>query len=86
MSTIRHPVQHHTWWYAAAAAIVMGGLLAVLMATVFSTSTSSGSTTPAQSVPGTSAKPYHGPMFHEVCFVHRPAQNIELPGAGCVAP
>jgi hypothetical protein len=82
MSTIHHPVQHHTGLYVAAAAIVLAGLLAALVAAVFWPSNASDGT-PAENVKQTSVRPYHGPMFREVCFAHRPAQSIELARSGC---
>jgi hypothetical protein len=82
MSTIHHPVQHHTGLYVAAAAIVLAGLLAALVAAVFWPSNASDGTPPTNTGQN-SVQPYHGPMFKEVCSAGRPGASIELARGGC---
>ena len=78
MSTILHPVQHHTRVYAAAAAALAVGLLIVLMTLVFSRSGSDAViTTPS----GFS----YGHVYRVPCFAGHPTMSIELARSGCRA-
>ncbi len=83
MSTIHHPVQHHTGLYVVAAAIVLAGLLAALVAAVFWPSDASDGTPPAKQSQ-TSVHPYRGPAFRQLCLEGRPGTSIELARSGCV--
>jgi hypothetical protein len=83
MSTIHHPVQHHTGLYVAAAAIVLAGLLAALVAAVFWPSNASDGTPPATNIGQHSVHHFPGPMFKEVCSAMRPGTSIELARSGC---
>lgn len=85
MSTIHHPVQHHTGLYVAAAAIVLAGLLAALVAAVFWPSDASDGTPPAQGVVHTTIRHYPGTAFKEVCAAGRHGGTIELASSGCAA-
>jgi hypothetical protein len=76
MTTIHHPVHHHTGLYVTAGAIVLAGLLAALVAAVFWPSNASDGTPPANTVGGTGV--HYGQTFHELCFAGRPGAPIEL--------
>jgi hypothetical protein len=78
MSTIHHPVQHHTGLYVAAAAIVLAGLLAALVAAVFWLSNASDGTSPASKTGQYALQQDNGPNFREVCHAGRPGASIEL--------
>ena len=79
MSTILHPVQHHTRLYAAAASALAVGLLIVLMATVFGRSGSVVTTPPPLDRVG------HGHAYAVPCFAGHPSMSIELVRSGCRA-
>ena len=76
MSTILHPVQHHTRLYAAAAAALAVGLLIVLMTMVFSRSGS-------DAVIITPSAFSHGHVYRVPCFAGHPSMSIELARSGC---
>jgi hypothetical protein len=78
MSTILHPVQHHTRLYVAAAAALAVGLLIVLMTAVFSTSGSDSVIVPPSVGLG-------GPAYRVPCFAGHPSMSIELARSGCRA-
>jgi hypothetical protein len=80
MTTIHHPVHHHTGLYVVAGAIVLAGLLAALVAAVFWPSNASDVTPPA--ITG-QTRVYQGPMFKEVCSAMRHGLSIELARSGC---
>jgi hypothetical protein len=84
MTTIHHPVRHHTGPYVAAAAIVLAGLVAALVTVVLSTSVGSDRTPPAVHPKPIAMRHFPGPTFREVCFAHRPVQSIDLVGPGCI--
>ena len=82
MSTIPHPIHHHTRLYAAvAAAALVIGLVAVLMVTVFHTSSDSvAMQKPPPRTVRVQPAPYSAP-----CFASRPGSSIELVRSGCRA-
>ncbi len=85
MTTIHHPVHHHTGLYVAATAIVLAGLLAALVAAVFWPSNASDVTPPPSNTGPNTVQQYHGPMFKELCFAGRPGASIELKRACTIA-
>jgi hypothetical protein len=80
MSTILHPVQHHSRIYAAAAAALAVGLLVVLMTSVFGRSGTV--STPAPVDIGGQG---HGHAYRVPCFAGHPGMSIELSRSACRA-
>ena len=82
MSTILHPVHHHTRLYASVAAAALAiGLVAVLVIAALQTSSDSvAMQKPPPRTVRVQPAPYSAP-----CFASRPGSSVELVRSGCRA-